>query len=117
MVLSETQWPTAFFGYPREHRVAAQTPVHKGTPGLPSEWILTLEPSVSRTRMANHQGWIPRGWNGLSLSRDAQAACCLKCLASKLAPFFQTLNVIAAIFLAKVRRAIVGFAPLASKAS
>jgi hypothetical protein len=30
-------------------------------------------------------------------------------------PFFQTLNVIAAIFLAKVRRAIVGLAPLASK--
>jgi hypothetical protein len=116
MVLSETQWPTAFFGYPREHRVAAETPVHKGTHGLPSEWILTLEPSVSRTRMANRQDGSP-GDGTDSLTRDAQAARCLKCLASKLAPFFQTLNVIAAIFLAKVRRAIVGFAPLVSKAS
>ena len=39
----------------------------------------------------------------------AQAACCFKCLASKLTPFFQMINVIAAIFLATVRRAIVGF--------
>jgi hypothetical protein len=71
MVLSETQWPTAFFGYPREHRVAAQTPVHKGTHGLPSEWILTLEPSVSRTRMANHQGWDhPQGDGTDSLSPE-----------------------------------------------
>jgi hypothetical protein len=30
-------------------------------------------------------------------------------------PFFQTLNVIAAIFLAKVRRGVVGLAPLASE--
>jgi hypothetical protein len=31
--------------------------------------------------------------------------------------FFHTIKVIAAIFLAKVRRAIVGFLPLASKFS
>ena len=111
MVLSETQWPTAFFGYPREHRVAAETPVHKGTHGLPSEWILTLEPSVSRTRLANTMD-DPRGE-----PETAQAACCFKCLASKLTPFFQMINVIAAIFLATVRRAIVGFIPLASNAS
>ena len=53
--------------------------------------------------------------NGLSV-RGAQAAC-FKCLASKLAPFFHTISVIAAIFRAKVRRAIVGRLPLASKAS
>jgi hypothetical protein len=47
----------------------------------------------------------------------AQAACCFKCLASKLTPFFQMISVIAAIFLATVRRAIVGFIPLARKAS
>ena len=46
--------------------------------------------------------------------RGAQAAC-FKKLASKLAPFFQTIRVIAAIFRAKVRRAIVGRIPLASK--
>jgi hypothetical protein len=51
--------------------------------------------------------------NGLSV-RGAQAAC-FKYLASKLAPFFQTIRVIAAIFRAKVRRAIVGRIPLASK--
>jgi hypothetical protein len=38
-------------------------------------------------------------------------------LASKRTSFFQTINVIAAIFLAKVKRAIAGFFPLASKAS
>ena len=37
-------------------------------------------------------------------------------LASKRTPFFQTIKVIAAIFRAKVRRAIAGFIPLASKA-
>ena|SRR6266436_619772 len=109
MVLSETRWPTAFCGYPRGYRVAAQTPVHKGTHGLPSEWILTLEPSVSRTRLANTMD--PRGE-----PETAQAAC-FKCLASKLAPFFQMIKVIAAIFLATVRRAIVGFMPLARNAS
>ena len=35
----------------------------------------------------------------------------------RLAPFFQTVKVMAAILRAKVRRAIEGFLPLASKAS
>ena len=52
-----------------------------------------------------------------SSAKDAQAACCFKCLASKESPFFQTINVIAAIFRAKVRRAMVGFLPLTSKLS
>jgi hypothetical protein len=51
-----------------------------------------------------------------SSAKDAQA-CCFKCLASKESPFFQTINVIAAIFRAKVRRAMVGFLPLTSKLS
>src|SRR6267143_4005706 len=58
----------------------------------------------------------PGDENGL-LCQDAQAACGFKCLASKESPFFQTINVIAAIFLAKVRRAMVGFLPLTSKPS
>ena len=56
------------------------------------------------------------GWNGLS-ARDAQAACGFSCSASKCAPFFQTTKVIAAIFRAKVRRAIEGLMPLVSRAS
>ena len=71
-------------------------------------------PSVSRIRRLP-PGMVPR-WNGL-FARDAQAACGFKWLASKRTSFFQTINVIAATFLAKVRRAIVGFLPLASKFS
>ena len=52
-----------------------------------------------------------------SQPENAQAACGFKCLASKRTSFFQMINVIAAIFLAKVRRAIVGFLPLANKPS
>ena len=57
---------------------------------------------------------IPQGWNGLSL-QDAQATCGFSCLASKCAPFFQIVSVIAAIFRANVRRAIPGFIPWLSK--
>ena len=57
---------------------------------------------------------IPQGWNGLSL-QDAQATCGFSCLASKCAPFFQIVSVIAAIFRANVRRAIAGFIPWLSK--
>ena len=57
---------------------------------------------------------IPKGWNGL-LVRDAQAACGFNCLVSNCAPFFHRTRVIAAIFRAKVRRAIAGFMPLVSK--
>jgi hypothetical protein len=57
---------------------------------------------------------IPKGWTGL-LVRDAQAACGFNCLASKCAPFFHRIRVIAAIFRAKVRRAIAGFMPFVSK--
>jgi hypothetical protein len=57
-----------------------------------------------------------QGWHGLSTT-NAQAACDFNSLASKRTSFFQITRVIAAIFLAKVRRAIVGRLPLASKAS
>jgi hypothetical protein len=39
---------------------------------------------------------------------DAQASCRCNCVASKSAPFFQTVRVMLAIFRARVRRAIVG---------
>lgn len=52
---------------------------------------------------------------GIESSLDAQAACDFTRLASKHSPFFQSVNEIAAILRAKVRRAISGFIPLASK--
>src|SRR5258708_30225263 len=72
-------------------------------------WILTLEPE-----RREDQPVIARNESRDGLSTDAQAACCFKCSASKRAPFFQTINVMAAILRARVRRAIVGFIPLTS---
>ena len=102
----------AFFDCPREHRVDSETRVFRHGPDF-SGGYFPSNPSVSRTRRPP-PGMV-QGWNGLS-ARDAQAACCFKWLASKRTSFFHTINTIAAIFLAKVRRAIVGFLPLASKA-
>jgi hypothetical protein len=59
----------------------------------------------------NHQRW-----KGLS-TRDAQATCRCNCLASKSTPFFHMVKVIAAIFRAKVSRAISGRIPLPSSAT
>jgi len=82
----------------------------------PISWTDThLEPSVSRTRPTttreNH-----RRWEGL-FTRDAQAACRCNCWASKFAPFFQIVKVIAAIFRAQVRRAMVGRIPFSRRAT
>jgi hypothetical protein len=77
--------------------------------------ILSLESERLKNPTATARNSSQDG-NGI-FARDAQAACCFKWLASKRTSFFQTINVIAAIFLDKVRRAIGGFLPLASKAS
>jgi len=91
--------------------------VPKHTNRLTSGWILSLDPSVSRrTRLATAKDDPHGDGNGLSV-RDAQAACGFSCVASKWAPFFHRIRVMAAIFRAKVRRAIAGFMPLVSKAS
>jgi hypothetical protein len=80
-------------------------------------WILFPRTRASqRTPTRYPSGMIP-GMRTDSSAKDAQAACGFKCLASKESPFFQTINVIAAIFRAKVRRAMVGFLPLTSKPS
>ena len=111
MVLSETFRLSLFLvvrgGIGFLERLGAQS-----TRSLTALWILTLEPE----RLEN-QPAIARNesWDGLST--DAQAACCFKCSASKRAPFFQTTKVMAAILRARVRRAIVGFIPLATKAA
>jgi hypothetical protein len=62
--------------------------------------------SVGRTEV------MARNESGKKSSRPgAQAACCLRCSASKHTPFFQMSKVMAAILRAKVRRAIDGFIP------
>ena len=69
---------------------------------------------LKKNPTGHRQGRIAKGWSGL-LVRNAQAACGFSCLASKCAPFFQMVRVIAAIFRAKVRRAIAGSMPFVSK--
>jgi len=104
-----------FFGYPRGHRVESETLVFEQHGGL--TFPVDTRPRTKRLKnpTATAKEETSGMENGLSV-RGAQAAC-FKCLASKLAPFFHTISVIAAIFRAKVRRAIVGRLPLASKAS
>ena len=74
-----------------------------------------LEPSVSRTRPTTTRE-KRRRWKGLIL-RDTQAACRFNCWASKSTPFFQMVNVMAAIFRARVRRASVGRIPFSTRAT
>ena len=75
----------------------------------------SLEPSVSRTRPTTTRE-NRRRWKGL-ISRDTQAACRFNGLASNSTPFFQMVNVMAATFRARVRRAIVGRIPFSSRAT
>ena len=106
----------ALFGYPGEHRVIGETRcfMHTGPNGL----INTL----SRTeRLKNPMAPTQEDFSGMERTLHPETlklgCCCFRCSASKRAPFFQRIKVIAAIFLAKARRAIAGFLPLASKAS
>lgn len=105
--------PTAFLGYPRGHRVETETRC-RSTQGLTTYSILSLEPECLKNPISISRV-DPRGWNELFV-RDAQAACVFRCSASKCAPFFQMIRVIAAILRASVSRAIEGLIPLASKA-
>jgi len=100
--------PIAFSGCPRGPRVSRQTQCR--STGLTGFWILTLEPERLKNQPA-----IARNESRDGLSPDAQAACCFRCSASKLTPFFQTIKVMAAILRARVSRAIVGFIPRASR--
>jgi hypothetical protein len=73
-----------------------------------------LEPSVLRTRPTTTRENCRR-WKGL-IPRDTQAACRFNSLASNCTPFFQMVNVMVAIFRARVRRAIVGRIPFSTRA-
>ena len=76
---------------------------------------LALEPECLKDR-ANHRQDEFQG-KERRFARDTQAVCGFRYLASKRTPFFQTTRMIAAILRARVRRAISGFIPLATKAA
>src|ERR1700723_3169554 len=70
--------------------------------------------SIART------DWLPPRHENLGITWvlfDAQAACVFSCSTSKRSSFSQRVKVMAAILRARVRRAISGFMPLASKAA
>src|SRR5258708_3004753 len=105
-------WPIAFSGYPRGPRVGCETACPRHTaPNLPAE--TRSRTRVSREPRGHRQRRSP-GWSGRD--PNTQAVCGFRCWASKLTPFFHTINTIVAIFLAKVNRPISGRRPLASKA-
>ncbi len=70
--------------------------------------ILTLNRRASEAR-ANAAGTTT-----LRTHLCSQAACVVSFVGSKLAPFFQRTKTMAAIFRAKVRRAIAGLIPFCS---
>jgi hypothetical protein len=85
----------------------------RSTPSLTYQLRLALEPECLKNRLAT-AGKNPRDGTD---SSDTQAVCGFRCLTSKRAPFFQRVKVMAAILRAKVRRAISGRIPLATKRS
>jgi hypothetical protein len=107
-------WPMTISGYPKGHNVQWVTR-YQGTQGQISLTDTPLEPSISRTRPTTTEKNSQR-WKGLFLS-DAQTACRLNCCGSKLTPFFHMVKVMAAIFRARVSRAMVGRIPLAMRAT
>jgi hypothetical protein len=63
-----------------------------------------------------HHWSKPQRWKSLFF-RDAQTACRSNCWASNSTPFFQMVKLIAAIFRAKLRRAMVGRIPFSIRAT
>ena len=105
----------AFLGYPRGHRIDPETLCCITAQETPNERMDTLP----RTR-ASQNRWVTTEACNLGdhlSSVNAQAACSFSCSASKRSSFFQSVKAIAAIFRAKVRRAISGFIPLSSNAT
>ena len=102
-------WPIAISGSPRGHSVGTVTRC-RSTQGRTTYLILPSNRASQEPNRPppNHH----RRWNEL-FTRDAQAACRCNSLASKHPPFFQIVKVIAAIFRARVRRAIAGLLPFA----
>jgi hypothetical protein len=86
----------------------------RSTQGLTYQLRLALEPECPENLTATARE-IPR--DGAEALRNTQAVCGFRYWASKLTPLFHTINTIVAIFLARVRRAISGLIPLATKAA
>ena len=85
----------------------------RSTQRLTNQLRLALEPECLENLTATARE-NPR--DGAEALRDTQAVCGFRCWASKHTPLFHTINTMVAIFLARVRRAISGRMPLASKA-
>ncbi len=112
MVLLETRGPL-LFRVVREGLGSTVRLRARGTaPSNPAE-------TRSRTRGSREPTATARedSRDGADSVRDPQAVCGFRYWASKHTPFFQTINVIAAILRARVRRAISGLLPLASTAA
>jgi len=86
----------------------------RGIQRLTNQLRLALEPECLENPTATARE-IPR--DGADSIRNTQAVCGFRCWASKRTPFFQIIKVMAAIFRARVRRAISGRIPLATSAS
>jgi hypothetical protein len=85
----------------------------RGTQRLTSQLRLALEPECLENPTATAR---ENPQDGADSVGDTQAVCGFRCWASNETPFFHTINTMVAIFLAKVRRAISGRMPLASRA-
>ena len=114
MVLSETRglWLSSIVrgGIGLRRRLSARR--HEKPDNVTGYFTLETE------RLKNPTATARNGSPGMERTlSQRRSSCLLFQMFSKRTSFFQTINVIAAIFLAKVRRAIVGFLPLASKFS
>ena len=86
----------------------------RGTQRLTFQLRLALEPECLENPTATAREDPQHGADSIE---DTQAVCGFRYWASKHTPLFQTISTIVAIFLAKVRRAISGLMPLATKAA
>jgi hypothetical protein len=112
MVLSEA-FRLSLFRVIREGLGSSKRLCARGAQGLTSQCRLALEPECLSDRLTTALE-IPGDEADF---RDTQAVCGFRCWASNETPFFQTINVIAAILRASVSRAISGRIPLATRAA
>src|SRR5204862_8713 len=83
-------------------------------------WANNLLETHPRTQVSQNRTRHRRGrYPAMERTRvgDTQAVCGFRYLASNAPPFFQTVKAITAIFRARVRRAISGLIPFATRAS
>ena len=109
IVLSGTRGPWLFLvireGLGSRVRLRARS-----TQSLTNQLRLALEPQCLENPAREDSQ------DGADAIQDTQAVCGFRYWASKHTPLFHTISTIVAIFLAKVRRAISGLIPLATKA-